>query len=109
LVASPLVLVLVFARNFPMALVHAPVRAAIAPRIGRRERATYLSMQGLADRLVFALLLLGIASGLEPGAPVDEPTLLGIMSAMFWIGAAAALPLLLLATPAARSLAARRD
>ena len=101
-VLSPLVLVLVFARNFPMALVHAPVRAAIAPRIERAQRATYLSLQGLADRLVFALLLLGLASGLQPGAPVDEPTLRGILSVMLWIGAVAATVLFLFARPIAR-------
>jgi hypothetical protein len=83
---SPLVLMLVCARNFPMALVHAPVRAAIAPRITRAQRATYLSLQGLSERLFFALLLLGLASGLERGAPVDEPTLLGILAATLWVG-----------------------
>ena len=90
---SPLVLALVCARNFPMALVHAPVRAAIAPRIQRTQRATYLSLQGLSERLFFALLLLGLASGLEQGAPIAESTLLGILSSTLWIGIAAALML----------------
>ena len=90
---SPLVLALVCARNFPMALVHAPVRAAIAPRIQRAQRATYLSLQGLAERLFFALLLLGLASGLEKGAPIAESTLLGILTSTLWIGIAAALML----------------
>jgi MFS family permease len=67
---SPAVLALVSLRNFPMALVHAPVRAAIAPRITRQQRATYLSLQGLAERLFFALLLLSLAADLEPGAPI---------------------------------------
>ncbi len=93
LVLSPLALALVFARNFPMALVQAPVRAAIAPRIGREQRATYLSLQGLAERLVFALLLLALAAGLEPGAPIDETTLHGILLAMLWIGGLAAVAL----------------
>ncbi len=106
-VLSPFVLALVFLRNFPMALVHAPVRAAIAPRIERAQRATYLSLQGLADRLVFGLLLLGLASGLQPGAPVDEPTLRGILSVMLWLGAVAAVVLFLFARPIARL--ARRD
>ena len=35
---TPIVLALVCLRNFPMSLVHAPVRAAIAPRIDRRQR-----------------------------------------------------------------------
>ncbi len=88
---SPLVLSLVCARNFPMALVHAPVRAAIAPRIGREQRATYLSLQGLSERLFFALLLLLLAVELEPGAPVDEPTLLGLLGSTAWIGLVSAI------------------
>jgi MFS family permease len=83
---SPLATLLIFARNFPMALVHAPVRAVIAPRISRQQRATYLSLQGLSERLFFALLLLTLASGLNKGAPVDETTLLGILTSTFWIG-----------------------
>ena len=88
---SPLVLSLVCARNFPMALVHAPVRAAIAPRIGREQRATYLSLQGLSERLFFALLLLLLAVELEPGAPVDAPTLLGLLGSTAWIGLVSAI------------------
>ena len=88
---SPLVLMLVSARNFPMSLVIAPVRSAIAPRISREQRATYLSLQGLSERLLFAVLLLGLASGIEQGAPVDAPTLLSILGATVWIGVVAAL------------------
>ena len=83
---SPLVLALVCLRNFPMALVHAPVRAAIAPRISREQRATYLSLQGLAERLCFALLLLWLAAGLERGAAITAPTLHGILESTLWFG-----------------------
>ena len=83
---SPLVLMLVSARNFPMSLVVAPVRSAIAPRISRKQRATYLSLQGLSERLFFALLLLGLASGIEQGVPVNEPTLLRILTSTLWVG-----------------------
>jgi MFS family permease len=83
---SPLTTLLIFARNFPMALVHAPVRAVIAPRISRQQRATYLSLQGLSERLFFELLLLTLASGVNKGARVDETTLLGILTSTFWIG-----------------------
>ena len=103
---SPLVLTLVFARNFPMSLVHAPVRAAIAPRISRSQRATYLSLQGLAERLFFAVLLLGLASGLDKGAPINAPTLLGILNSTLWIGGVAAAVLFLFAWQI-RTLAAR--
>lgn len=101
---SPLVLVLVSARNFPMSLVVAPVRSAIAPRISRQQRATYLSLQGLAERLFFALLLLGLASGIEQGVPVDAPTLLGILTSTLWTGVAAAVLIFLLSTPVRRLL-----
>jgi len=83
---NPVVLVLVCARNFPMSLVIAPVRSAIAPRITRAQRATYLSLQGLSERLVFALLLLGLASGIEKGVPVNAPTLLSLLTSTLWIG-----------------------
>jgi len=83
---SPMVLALVCLRNFPMSLVHAPVRAAIAPRIERRQRATYLSLQGLAERLFFAVLLMMLATGLESGAPIVESTLTSILTATLWLG-----------------------
>ncbi len=92
---SPLVLALVCVRNFPMALVHAPVRAAIAPRITRDQRATYLSLQGLSERLFFALLLLGLASGLDKGAPVEKITLMAILTSTLWIGIGMAVVLFL--------------
>lgn len=90
---SPAVLALVCLRNFPMSLVHAPVRAAIAPRIERRQRATYLSIQGLAERLFFALLLLLLASGLQRGAPIAESTLMSILTVTLGIGLASAIVL----------------
>jgi hypothetical protein len=95
--ASPAVLALVCLRNFPMSLVHAPVRAAIAPRIERRQRATYLSLQGLAERLFFALLLLVLAAELEPGAPVAWSTLSAILTSTTWVGVASAVLLFLFA------------
>ena len=95
MVIHPLVLILVFARNFPMALIHAPSRAAIVPRIDRDQRATYLSLQGLSERLVFALLLLVLASDLEPGAAVDVPELLGMLSATSIIGIIAVIAIFL--------------
>jgi len=103
---SPLVLMLVSARNFPMSLVVAPVRSAIAPRISREQRATYLSLQGLSERLFFALLLLGLAVDLEKGAPVNEPALLGILTSTLWIGLASALLLFALSGRITRELRA---
>ena len=105
---SPLVLILVSARNFPMSLVIAPVRSAIAPRITREQRATYLSLQGLSERLLFAFLLLGLASGIEQGAPVDAPTLLGILDSTLWVGVVAALLIFLFSAPIRQILKADR-
>ena len=73
------ILLLICARNFPMSLVHAPVNAAIAPRISSSQRATYLSVQGLSERIVFALFLLILSSGLEKGLPVSDVALTGIL------------------------------
>ena len=56
------VLVLVILRNFPWGLVYAPVNAHIAPRVGSHLRATYLSIQSLMGRLVFAGLLLALSA-----------------------------------------------
>ncbi len=80
------ILLLVCARNFPMSLVHAPVNAAIAPRISSSQRATYLSVQGLSERIVFALFLLILSSGLEKGLPVNDVALTGILGQTFITG-----------------------
>jgi len=56
------VLLLVLLRNFPMALCEAPMLSAIAPHIQSHYRATYLSLQSLAGRLAFALMLFSLSS-----------------------------------------------
>ena len=61
-VLHPLVLVLVLLRNFPMAFSEAPLLAAVAPHINSSFRATYLSLQSLAGRLGFALILLTLSA-----------------------------------------------
>ena len=53
----PIIALLVILRSGPMAVVTAPVNAAIAPLIENRHRATFLSIQSLAGRLAFATLL----------------------------------------------------
>jgi len=67
LLLHPLVLVFVLFRNFPMALSEAPMLAAIAPRISSTYRATYLSLQSLAGRLFFSVLLYSLSAGLTSG------------------------------------------
>ncbi len=60
-VIHPAVLCLIMFRNFSMALTHAPMMGAIAPQINSAQRATYLSVQSLAGRLGFAVVLYGLS------------------------------------------------
>lgn len=59
------VMALVLLRSVPIALLTPIVRAEIHPRIGTAVRATYLSVQSLAGRLVFAGLLVLASAALE--------------------------------------------
>ncbi len=95
LVVHSSVLVLVFARNFPMSLVHAPVRAAIAPRIGSGQRATYLSLQGLSERLVFAFLLFFLSAGLDADQGINATVLKGVLTQSAYLGLMATVVLFL--------------
>lgn len=61
LVLHPLVALVLLARSVPRALMAAPLNAAVAPRVGRAQRATFLSIQSLAGRLAFAGWLLLLA------------------------------------------------
>jgi len=101
------ILILVFTRNFPMSLVHAPVNAAIAPRINSSQRATYLSLQGLSERLVFALFLLVLSVGLESGQPVNEASLVAILNQSLISGLVVLALLFLFGGRIAKSLRAR--
>jgi MFS family permease len=68
LVLAPWMLATVLMRNFPMALIRAPVQANIVPRVGGHLRATYLSLQSLTARLVFSALLLVLARAVDQQA-----------------------------------------
>lgn len=61
----PAALMLVFLRNFSMNMTHAPTLAVIAPRIDSSERATWLSVQSLAGRLGFSVILFALSSVLS--------------------------------------------
>jgi len=61
LVLHPAMLILVMFRNFPMSMVQAPMLSTIAPRVASQHRATYLSLQSLAGRLAFSLMLFVLA------------------------------------------------
>lgn len=60
-VLHAVVVLLILLRGIPGALAHAPLHAAVTPKIPRRERATYLSIQSLAGRLAFSVLLAALA------------------------------------------------
>ena len=66
----PIIALSVIFRSGPMAVISAPIKAAIAPLIKNEHRATYLSIESLMGRLVFATILFGF-SALVPNA---EPT-----------------------------------
>jgi hypothetical protein len=72
LVLHPLVLLIVLLRSVPRAMTAAPINAAVTPRVGRDQRATYLSIQSLAGRLAFAAFLVGLSfvgpAGREDGS-----------------------------------------
>ncbi len=57
----PLIALLMILRSGPMAVATAPVNAAIAPLIENQHRATFLSLQSMAGRLGFAIVLSGFS------------------------------------------------
>ena len=77
LALHPVLLVLVFGRGFAMSMAHAPLLAAIAPRIASSRRATWLSLQSLAGRLGLSLVLFALADAV--GATLDWPTLARVL------------------------------
>ena len=48
------IVVLILLRSSPRAIMRAPLNAAIAPKVAKRHRATYLSIQSLVGRLAFS-------------------------------------------------------
>ena len=81
----PALLVLVFSRNFTMNMTHGPTMAAIAPRLASAQRATWLSLQSLAGRLGFSLVVFAFAGGV--GDALDWATLRGALLAALAAGA----------------------
>ncbi|MFW5968453.1 MAG: MFS transporter, partial [Persicimonas sp.] len=69
------VVAIILLRGVPGGLYKAPLKAAVTPRIPRRERATYLSIQSLAGRLAFAALLAGLSLAAGTAEPDNWPVL----------------------------------
>ena len=90
-VLSLVILSLVMFRNFPMAMIHAPVNAMIAPRVNSELRATYLSIQSLSARLVFSILLYFLTYSIEGTDEVSWPALSSVLQITFVLGIAGSL------------------
>jgi hypothetical protein len=68
---SGMMLSLVVFRNFPMAMISAPVNATIAPLVGSHLRATYLSIHSLSARLVLSGLLFVLSRTIDSSQSLD--------------------------------------
>ncbi len=101
-------LMMVFARNFPMAMVHAPVNAAIAPLIDSSQRATYLSMQGLSQRIMFAILLFSLSFTVSDVDAISWPTLSTLLRTCLLVGLVTVIPLLLTSKKILREIGVKR-
>lgn len=86
----PLVALLILLRGLPKALAAAPLRAAVTPRLPKRQRATYLSVQSLVGRLGFA----GLLGSLGAVAGSTSPDSWATLSMLLWICSGLALALL---------------
>jgi len=75
----PVLLLLIFGRNFAMSMTHAPVLAAIAPRVRSRHRATWLSIQSFVGRLGFSVVLFVLSGHVD--AALDWPSLSRVLLA----------------------------
>ena len=84
----PACLALVFVRNLPGALAHAPIQATIAPRVQPQQRATFLSIQAMGSKLGFGILLYAM-SRLTGTADLDWSTLQVVLRAALIVGIAA--------------------
>jgi len=88
----PVVAVLLLGRTLPRAMLDAPMNAAVAPRVPGPLRATYLSLQSLAGRLGFSVLLfmMSLATGSAAAESLQTPMLLAaVVSAGLWLALAA--------------------
>ena len=79
----------------------APLNAAIAPRVGREQRATYLSLQSLVGRLSFSAALVGLSTMAGAQAEMQWPPI----SRMLITSAAAGTTVLIILAATVRALA----
>lgn len=74
-VLHAVVVALILLRTAPRALMAAPLNAAVTPQVPQAQRATYLSMQSLAGRLSFSVVLVALSYAAGPGAAADWPVI----------------------------------
>ena len=86
LVLHPAILLVVLLRGVPSALMKAPLRAAVTPRIPKAQRATYLSLQSLVGRLSFAGLLATLGWAAGGSAPEQWETLSRLLELALIVG-----------------------
>jgi MFS family permease len=87
------IVALILLRGVPGGLYKAPLLAAVTPRIPEAERATYLSIQSLAGRLGFAILLAALALRAGGVSATDWPQLSELLQICAIVGAAGLLTL----------------
>lgn len=100
-VLHPAIVAVLLLRSVPMALAHAPFAAAVTPRIGGPQRATYLSLHSFAGRLAFGALLYWLSKGVDSAALVDWSNLASMLRQCTVIGATGVILLALLSKPVA--------
>ena len=74
-VLHAVVVALILLRTVPRALMAAPLNAAITPQVPQAQRATYLSIQSLAGRLSFSVLLVALSYVAGSDAAADWPVI----------------------------------
>ena len=74
----------------------APVNAEIAPRIDKRQRATYFSFQSLVSRLSFSITLILLSIPIAETIVNDWPTLSSIFKYSLYGGLLITIPLIVL-------------
>jgi len=89
------VLIMIFIRSFPMSILHAPVNAVIVPLISSKQRATYLSLQSLSQRIFFTGLLLLLSTTVSETQNMDWVTLSSLLKICLGIGVAGLIPLII--------------
>lgn len=93
-----LIILIILFRNFSMVLTSAPISAVIAPLINQAQRATYFSIQSLAFRLSFAIILIGLALPFGENHITDWPALSWMLRVSL-VGSVMFIALLYLKTP----------